>query len=138
MDSIDFSMVSVFLFLTEWKCSELIHRRGTVSTHRSKPHEKNLFLQSLDPEQHLQMDDVDKGHIASQNAIPDEEIVQSLESSVQIWSDFSKVHFHPQSLYELSGLWMDAQDFDNYGIGKDAFSEGSRGEEMSDRLRFLR
>lgn len=72
----------------------------------------------------------------SRREIHDEDMVESLESGVQFWTDFSKVHYHPQSLYELSGLWVDVQEFDNYGIGKDAFS-GGKGEEMIDRLRFF-
>ncbi|GAB2219510.1 hypothetical protein Droror1_Dr00007146 [Drosera rotundifolia] len=111
--------------------------RGTVSTHRTEPHKKNLFLQSLDEEQHVQMDIDNVGRTESQDAIPDEDIVNSLENSVQFWSDYSKTQFHSRSLYELSGLWMDSQYFDNYGIGKDVFSEGSRGEEMSERVRFF-
>ncbi|KAL9269297.1 misato homolog 1-like protein [Drosera capensis] len=111
--------------------------RGTVSTHKTEPHKKNLFLHSLDEEQHVQMDIDNVGCTESQDAISDEDIVNGLEKSVQFWSDYSKAQFHPRSLYELSGLWMDAQDFDNYGIGKDVFSEGSRREEMSERLRFF-
>lgn len=69
--------------------------------------------------------------------IHDKDVVESLENTVQFWTDFSKVHYHPQSLYELSGLWMDAQEFDNYGIGRDVFSSCLRGEEICERLRFF-
>ena len=30
---------------------------------------------------------------------------------------------------------MDVQDFDNYGVERDSFSGGLRGEEISERLR---
>ncbi|KAL6176705.1 hypothetical protein ACLB2K_053338 [Fragaria x ananassa] len=65
------------------------------------------------------------------------DIVEQLENDVQYWTDYSKAHYHPQSLYELSGPWIDAHKFDNYGIGRDSFSGGLHGEEMSDRLRFF-
>ena len=67
----------------------------------------------------------------------DKDIVDSLENGVQFWTDYSKVHYHPQSLYELSGVWMDVEEFDNYVIGRDSFAWTSHGEEISDRLRFF-
>jgi len=80
---------------------------------------------------------MDNGHADAQDEIRDKGIVECLENEVQCWTDFSKVHYHPQSLYELGGLWMDPQGFNNYGSGKDVFSEGSRGEEIADRIRFF-
>lgn len=65
----------------------------------------------------------------------DKDIVECLENVVQHWTDYSKVHYHPRSLYELTGLWMEGQEFDNYGIGREALSGGSRGEEISERIR---
>lgn len=37
----------------------------------------------------------------------------------------------------MNGLYIGAQEFDNYGIGRDAFSEGLRGDEINERLRFF-
>ncbi|KAK9285877.1 hypothetical protein L1049_025078 [Liquidambar formosana] len=113
---------------------------GDVSTHVSEPRKKNLFLQSLceeEQEKSIQMSGIESGRNDSQNEIQDKDIVESLENGVQYWTDFSKVHYHRQSLYELNGLGMDAQKFDNYGIGRDVFSGGLQGEEMNDRLRFF-
>lgn len=101
-----------------------------VSTHTAERHKKNLFLQSLYEEQDRT---VDKS--GPQGEYQDKDIVESLGKGVKFWTDFSKVHYHPQSLYELSGLWMDAREFDNYGIGRDALSHGLQGEEISERLR---
>ncbi|KAF8101584.1 hypothetical protein N665_0204s0078 [Sinapis alba] len=98
---------------------------GDVDTQRSEPRKRNLFQQSLYEEE------------AKAGEIEDKDIVGCLDEGVECWTDFSKSHYHPQSLYELSGLWMDSQDFNNYGIGKDVFSEASRGEEICDRLRFF-
>ena len=114
-------------------------RPGSMSTHLSEPLKKNLFLQSLYEEEQenlAPMDGINSGK-NDKSEIQDKDIVESLESGVQFWTDFSKVHYHPQSLYELNGLWMDAQDFDNYGSGVDVFSEGLQGEEMNERLRFF-
>ncbi|CAA3007020.1 misato homolog 1 isoform X1 [Olea europaea subsp. europaea] len=111
---------------------------GGVTTHSSEPLKKNLFLESL----HLEDEAVgntssDSWKNGSRSEIQDKDIVECLENGVQYWTDFSKVHYHPQSLYELSGLWMDIEDFNNYGFGRDVFSGGLRGEEINERLRFF-
>ncbi|CAN6698409.1 unnamed protein product [Malus baccata var. baccata] len=114
---------------------------GNVSTQAAEPHKKNLFLQSLYEEEQgdflTLQSGVSGGEESSQREIHDSEIVESLENGVRYWTDFSKVHYHPQSLYELSGLWVDPQKFDNYGIGRESLSAGLQGEEVSERLRFF-
>ncbi|XWS45308.1 hypothetical protein CRYUN_Cryun15aG0125500 [Craigia yunnanensis] len=119
--------------------SEVVTWAGNVSTHASEPRKKNLFLQSLyQAEQNVPlMDGINGGTKDCQNEIQDTDIVNCLDKGVQFWTDFSKVHFHPQSLYEVNGLWMDAQEFDNYGTGRDVFTGNLRGEEICDRLRFF-
>ncbi|KAK8593548.1 hypothetical protein V6N12_045627 [Hibiscus sabdariffa] len=111
----------------------------TWAIHASEPRKKNLFLQSLYQEEQGAplMNGINGGAKDSQNEIQDTDIVNCLDTGVQFWTDFSKVHYHPQSLYEVNGLWMDAQEFDNYGIGQDVFMENLRGEEICDRLRFF-
>ncbi|KAF5811429.1 putative misato Segment II tubulin-like domain, DML1/Misato, tubulin domain-containing protein [Helianthus annuus] len=100
---------------------------GNVSTQASEPHKKNLFLQRL----------YDEGHEINESEILDTDVVKSFEDGVQYWTDFSKVHYHPQSLFELNGLWMDPKEFNNYGIGRNAVSEGLQGDEINERLRFF-
>ncbi|GMI84027.1 hypothetical protein like AT4G37190 [Hibiscus trionum] len=119
--------------------SEVVTWMGNVSTHASEPRKKNLFLQSLYQEEQDAplMNDINGGENGSQNEIQDTDIVSCLDKGVQFWTDFSKVHYHPQSLYEINGLWMDGQEFDNYGTGRDVFMENLRGEEICDRLRFF-
>ena len=116
-----------------------MRRTGNVSTHASEPLKKNLFLQSLyeEEQENLKPTAASQGGSVTQRDIQDQDLVESLENSVQFWTDFSKVHYHPQSLYELCGLWMDSKEFDNYGAGRDIFSGGLRGDEISERLRFF-
>ncbi|KAL5705090.1 hypothetical protein ACHQM5_023435 [Ranunculus cassubicifolius] len=113
--------------------SNLVTWTGKVSRHVSEPHKKNRFLQSLYKEEIGQSSPSPSGVEETK----DEDLVESLENDVQFWTDFSKVHYHPQSLYEFKGLFTDAQKFDNYGIGKDVFSEGLCGDELNDRLRLF-
>ncbi|KVH92579.1 Misato Segment II, myosin-like protein [Cynara cardunculus var. scolymus] len=80
---------------------------------------------------------IDKASVESHSEILDTDVVKSLEDGVQFWTDFSKVHYHPQSLFELNGLWMGAQEFNNYRIGRDTVSEGLQGDEINERLRFF-
>lgn len=102
-------------------------RTGPVTTQTSQPLQKNLFLQSLD-------DDTKNELLAE---VQDKDIVECLENEVQYWTDFSKVHYHPQSLYEICGLWTNIKDFNNYGIGREAFSGGLHAEQVNERLRFF-
>lgn len=115
-------------------------RTGPVTTNRSQPLKKNLFLQSLYLEQNENLGSsrgCDSGNSDSRTEVKDDDIVESLENEVQYWTDFSKVHYHPQSLHELSGSWTDIKDFNNYGIGKEAISGGSHAEEINEKLRFF-
>lgn len=94
-------------------------------------------MQSLREEEQKQSTRIENIHANSQDDFQDKDIVECLENDVHFWTDFSKSHYHPQSIYELNGLWTDVEDFNTYGMGKDVFSEGFRGEEMSERLRFF-
>ncbi|KAL8540877.1 hypothetical protein ACS0TY_002209 [Phlomoides rotata] len=113
---------------------------GPVTTRASQPLKKNLFLQSLYLEENMDVDSsraCDNGNSDTHTEIEDKDIVDCLENEVQYWTDFSKVHYHPQSLYELCGLWTDIKDFNNYGSGREAFSGGLHAEEINERLRFF-
>lgn len=120
--------------------TDVVTWTGNVSTYAAEPQRRNLFLQRLheeDQENWSQVNSVNGGRNKPQGVIQDEDVIDFLENSVEYWTDFSKVQYHPQSLYELSGLWMDVQEFDSYGVGRDAFSWDSQGEEISERLRFF-
>lgn len=117
-----------------------LYRTGNVTTQALEPYKKNLFLQSLYDEGRETVptgNDTDKVNGESQSEILDTDLVKSLEDNVQYWTDFSKVHYHPQSLFELNGLWMNSQDFNNFGIGRNTVSEGQQGDEINERLRFF-
>lgn len=113
-------------------------RTGNVSRHAAEPHKKNLFQQSLYEEQYkstASINDMETNDPSSQ--FQDKDLVGCLENSCQFWTDFSKVHYHPRSIYELNGSWINLHDFDNYGIGRNVLSGSSELEEMNERLRFF-
>lgn len=111
---------------------------GNVARLVAEPHPKNLFLQSLYEEQHGKLDvsEDDPGSSLTK-PIQDIDRVECLENDVKFWTDFAKVQYHPQSLYELNNSWTDINKFDNYGIGKDVLSGGLLLEDMNERLRFF-
>ncbi|XP_042421679.1 protein misato homolog 1-like isoform X1 [Zingiber officinale] len=111
---------------------------GNVARLVAEPHPKNLFLQSLYEEEHGKLDASEDDPASSlTKSIQDIARVECLENDVKFWTDFSKVQYHPQSLYELNNSWTDINKFDNYGIGKDVLSGGLLLEEMNERLRFF-
>lgn len=114
-------------------------RTGNVSKSVAEPQKRNLFIKSLYEEEldALHTDNnMDNGKNEHETDICDKDIVDNLDDTVKYWTDYSKVHYHPKSLYEINGLWVDSQEFNNYGIGRDAYSSG-RGEEICERLRFF-
>ncbi|WOG93119.1 hypothetical protein DCAR_0312400 [Daucus carota subsp. sativus] len=119
--------------------SNIVTWTGNVSKSVAKPQKRNLFIKSLYEEEldALHTDNnMDNGKNEHETDICDKDIVDNLDDTVKYWTDYSKVHYHPKSLYEINGLWVDSQEFNNYGIGRDAYSSG-RGEEICERLRFF-
>jgi hypothetical protein len=58
-------------------------------------------------------------------------LVQSLDDSVESWTDYLKAHLHPRSVYELPNT------FYNYSSGQGFFKEEEQLEEVENRLRFF-
>jgi len=114
-------------------------RTGRVSTQASEPSKRNLFLQRLyeEEENSNMVNEIPGTKNGSRSEYEDKDIIECLENGVQFWTDYSKVHYHPRSLYELDGVWAVAEEFNNYGIGKDSFAWAVQGEEISDRVRFF-
>ncbi|XP_027907725.1 protein misato homolog 1 isoform X2 [Vigna unguiculata] len=111
---------------------------GRVSTQASEPLKRNLFLQRLyEEEEKPNINEIPGSNNDSQNEYEDKDVVECLENGVKFWTDYSKVHYHPRSLYELDGVWANIEEFNNYGIGRDSFTWAAQGEEISDRLRFF-
>uniref|UniRef100_A0A0E0I012 DML1/Misato tubulin domain-containing protein n=1 Tax=Oryza nivara TaxID=4536 RepID=A0A0E0I012_ORYNI len=110
-------------------------RFGNVTRSVSKPHGRNLFLQSLVEEG--QNPSTSNGASNSQKSVEDKDLIDCLENGVNFWTDYSKVQYHPQSLYELHGSWTDFDKFDNYGSAQEVVSDWSQIEEMNERLRFF-
>lgn len=122
---------------------------GTVAQYVSQPYEKNEFLQSLEEEEdrntnisRSESSDNQNSTTTQLNGVQnrkqqDRARVECLENGVQYWTDYSKVQFHPLSLYEIQGLWKDVTPFDDYGSGRGIVTESSQAEELSNRLRFF-
>jgi hypothetical protein len=108
---------------------------GNVTRSVSKPHGRNLFLQSLVEEG--QNPSTSNGGSNSQKSVEYKDLIECLENGINFWTDYSKVHYHPQSLYELYGSWTDFDKFDNYGSAQEVVSDWSQIEEMNERLRFF-
>ncbi|KAK7367506.1 hypothetical protein VNO80_09518 [Phaseolus coccineus] len=119
--------------------SDVVTWTGKVSTQASEPFKRNLFLQRLyeEEENSNMVNEMPGSKNGSRSEYEDKEIIEGLENGVQFWSDYSKVHYHPRSLYELDGVWPVVEEFNNYGIGRDSFAWAAQGEEISERLRFF-
>lgn len=115
-------------------------RTGNAARSVAEPYKKNLFLQSLSEEDHddsgIPASDSKEGD-SSHRRERDKDRIECLENGVNSWTDYSKVQYHPKTLYELKGSWADVNKFDDYGIGRDVIAEGSHAEEMNERLRFF-
>uniref|UniRef100_A0A0E0GBH4 DML1/Misato tubulin domain-containing protein n=1 Tax=Oryza nivara TaxID=4536 RepID=A0A0E0GBH4_ORYNI len=118
-----------------WTSSTAPARCTSVTRSVSKPHGRNLFLQSLVEEG--QNPSTSNGASNSQKSVEDKDLIDCLENGVNFWTDYSKVQYHPQSLYELHGSWTDFDKFDNYGSAQEVVSDWSQIEEMNERLRFF-
>nr|CAB3462473.1 unnamed protein product [Digitaria exilis] len=110
-------------------------RSGNVTKSVAKPHDRNLFLQSLSEEEQNTSSSNDRSN--AKKSVEDKDLVESLENGVKFWTDYSKVQYHPQSLYELYGSWTNFDKFDNYGTAREVVSEWSQMEELNERLRFF-
>ncbi|KQJ86078.1 protein misato homolog 1 [Brachypodium distachyon] len=109
---------------------------GNVTRSVAKPHGRNLFLESL-AEGEQKPSTGDGAGNDSQKSVEDKELVECLENGVNFWTDYTKVQYHPQSLYELNGSWTNFDKFDHYGTAREVVSEWSQMEEMNERLRFF-
>ncbi|XP_077697596.1 protein misato homolog 1 isoform X3 [Eretmochelys imbricata] len=89
---------------------------GSLSTHQEDPPAKNLFLQDLSK--------LEKGH--------------QLEGSVQVWSDYLRVHLHPRSIFMIHQYNYDGESsqLEAFGQGESLLHNSTYLEELEDRLHF--
>lgn len=134
------------------------YRTGPTVTHRHEPVPKNEFLKSLDEEsegwtagdygsqpsvsgagfQSANISDRSRsGDIVPAEESRERSLVQSLDDSVEFWTDYLKAHLHPRSVYELPNTFYGVTPFDNYSCGLGFFKEQEQLEEVENRLRFF-
>jgi hypothetical protein len=119
-------------------------RSGQLVTHRQEPIEKSDFLKSLDEESECGTSEdyplqasVSGTAETHSEAARERNLVQSLDNSVQFWTDYLKSYLHPRSVYELPNTWHGVTDFENYASGQGFFKEQEQREEIENRLRFF-
>ncbi|CAO3696046.1 unnamed protein product [Rhizopus stolonifer] len=87
-----------------------------------RPSTQNKYQQELDRM------DIDYGHQMDIDAI------EQLDTTVNNWSDFNRISFHPRSINPI--VTHQAEDevnrFDNYNIGKEAYTENEKEVEIFD------
>ncbi|KAI8923785.1 Misato segment II tubulin-like domain-containing protein [Entophlyctis helioformis] len=97
--------------------------RGKVETFESDRHAKNAFLQALDAED-------------ASTAKPS--YASDLSSSVQVWSDFNSIYYHPHTIFELTThVHGDEHNrFLLYSRGRDVYDELAMVDHLlDDRIR---
>ncbi|XP_075995325.1 protein misato homolog 1 [Genypterus blacodes] len=137
--------------LYETKDTSAFTWEGDLITHTESPSTKNPFLQDLDR--------LDKGEILTEadfvpSSMPKSlgalsvdtvnsrlERVQNsykLEGTVQVWSDFLRIHLHPRSISVVHRYNHDgeADRFEAFGQGE-ALLQGPVLEELEDKLHFF-
>ena len=77
------------------------------------------------------------GDILRSEETRERSLVQSLDDSVEFWTDYLKAHLHPRSVYELPNTFHGVTAFDSYSSGQGFFKEQEQLEEVENRLRFF-
>ncbi|KAI9261367.1 tubulin domain-containing protein [Helicostylum pulchrum] len=68
------------------------------------------------------------------------DIVQQLDSSVNNWSDYNRIYYHPRSVNPITTHQMDNEitPFDNYTIGRQSYNENEKEMDIfEDNFRFF-
>ncbi|XP_077697597.1 protein misato homolog 1 isoform X4 [Eretmochelys imbricata] len=120
---------------------------GSLSTHQEDPPAKNLFLQDLSKLEGGISSDGD----FSPRALPLSKDVSQLpkqlhvsqkghqlEGSVQVWSDYLRVHLHPRSIFMIHQYNYDGESsqLEAFGQGESLLHNSTYLEELEDRLHF--
>nr|XP_019566662.1 PREDICTED: protein misato homolog 1 isoform X1 [Rhinolophus sinicus] len=119
---------------------------GKLTTHTEEVHPKNPYLQDLlSAEGVLCSDGVwrvksipsGKGPAPLTTATPPKPRIPT-EGSIQVWSDFLRVHLHPRSICMIQKYNHDgeASRLEAFGQGESILKEPRYQEELEDRLHF--
>jgi hypothetical protein len=68
------------------------------------------------------------------------DVLQSLDSTVNNWSDYNRIYYHPKSINPIVTHQMDNEitPFDNYTIGRQAYQENEKEMDIfEDNFRFF-
>ncbi|CAM2108434.1 protein misato homolog 1 isoform X4 [Caretta caretta] len=120
---------------------------GSLSTHQEDPPAKNLFLQDLSKLEGGISSDGDFGPRAlplskDVSQLPKQLLVSQkghqLEGSVQVWSDYLRVHLHPRSIFMIHQYNYDGESsqLEAFGQGESLLHNSTYLEELEDRLHF--
>ncbi|KAI9143752.1 Misato segment II tubulin-like domain-containing protein [Paraphysoderma sedebokerense] len=95
-----------------------------VERHEQPAYSKNEYLQSLDVEH---SPDAPRHY-------------HNLDNTVNVWSDYNKLYYHPKSINTLNGFFHGDENapFDIFSSGRDSFFEENWNEQvMEDHFRFF-
>lgn len=130
---------------------------GDVTLHQAPAVKKNQFLQDLEQDERLALnemeydDDVKRpdGRDNDETLEPDaclklEEKVfghmtYNLDNDVHVWSDFLRTGLHPRSIHLLQDYHHDnpEQPFNIFGVGQQVCSDRSQWDIIEDRIRYF-
>uniref|UniRef100_A0A8D0HKW2 Protein misato homolog 1 n=1 Tax=Sphenodon punctatus TaxID=8508 RepID=A0A8D0HKW2_SPHPU len=122
--------------------------RGDLTTHTESPFPRNRFLRELDRLEGGMASNGDyNGHAlpvgkAPASPLPGQQDtfqkMYQLEDTVQVWSDYLRVHLHPRSVFMINRYNHDGESsrLEAFAQGESLLQEPAYLEEMEDRLHF--
>lgn len=99
---------------------------GETQTHKMETVEKNEFLTDL------QLLDAGKMEAKVMEAK-----IYELDRRVNVWSDFLRLHLHPNSLLTLPGIFHNDSSFQSYPAGHTLWGNKALKESFEERLHFF-
>ncbi|KAG1681982.1 Protein misato 1 [Nymphon striatum] len=112
---------------------------GKLDVHSSIAEEKNQFLQDLESSDVTGAKDEDKDICMDTSSDSKVNNLYNLDESVEVWSDFLRVHLHPKSIYVLKDHQFNSNEesFSVFGFGKELFDCETHRDELEDRIRYF-
>ncbi|KAI8618705.1 tubulin domain-containing protein [Chytriomyces sp. MP71] len=113
---------------------------GKVHVSRQDAAPKNEYLTYLESEEAMDEDDP-KQPLQDQPPKPQKQFAKALDSSVQVWSDFNSMFYHPRTVVELGSYSHGdtVAPFAIYNQGADLWTQDHALQEevLEDRIRFF-